>query len=86
MICRYHKGLSKDTIRKLADFFKILQKAFNRPYRIINNVNCHFRDASLMNTKKDIVQVAIACSKENIMGNIEHYCSLMKIPLVIFYR
>lgn len=53
-ILNYHKGLSKETIRKLADYFKISQEAFNRPYRIINKVNRHFRNASLMNTKKDM--------------------------------
>jgi len=53
-ILNYHKGLSKETIRKLADHFKLSQEAFNRPYRIINEVNRHFRNASLMNTKKDM--------------------------------
>ena len=53
-ILNYHKGLSKETIRKLADYFKLSQETFNRPYRIINEVNRHFRNASLMNTKKDM--------------------------------
>lgn len=53
-ILNYQKGLSKETIRKLADYFKISQEAFNRPYRITNEVNRHFRNASLMNTKKDM--------------------------------
>jgi HTH-type transcriptional regulator/antitoxin HigA len=53
-ILNYHKGLSKKTIRKLADYFKLSQEAFNRPYRIINEVNRHFRNASLMNTEKDM--------------------------------
>lgn len=53
-ILNYQKGLSKDTIRKLASYFKISQEAFNRPYRLINEVNRHFRNASLMNTKKDM--------------------------------
>jgi HTH-type transcriptional regulator/antitoxin HigA len=53
-ILNYQKGLSKETIRKLADHFKISQEAFNRPYRIINEVNRHFHNASLMNTKKDM--------------------------------
>ncbi len=51
-ILNYHKGLSKETIRKLADYFKVSQEAFNRPYRIKNEANRHFRNASLMNTKK----------------------------------
>jgi HTH-type transcriptional regulator/antitoxin HigA len=53
-ILNYHKGLSKETIRRLADYFKLSQEAFNRPYRIVNEVNRHFRNASLMNTKKDM--------------------------------
>jgi HTH-type transcriptional regulator/antitoxin HigA len=53
-ILNYHKGLSKDTIRKLSDYFKVSQEAFNRPYKLVNAVNRHFRDASLMNTKKDL--------------------------------
>lgn len=35
-ILNYNKGLSKDVIRKLADFFKVSQEAFNRPYRLLN--------------------------------------------------
>ena len=54
-ILNYHKGLSKETIRKLSDYFKVSQEAFNRPYKLINEVNRHFKNASLMNTKKNIV-------------------------------
>jgi len=53
-ILNYRKGLSKETIRKLSDHFKVFQEAFNRPYRLVNEVNRHFRDAGLMNTKKDL--------------------------------
>jgi len=53
-ILSYHKGLSKETIRKLADYFKVSQEAFNRPYKLVNEVNRHFRNASLMNTKKEL--------------------------------
>lgn len=53
-ILNYQKGLSKETIRKLSSYFKISQEAFNRPYRLKNEVNRHFRNASLMNTKKDM--------------------------------
>jgi HTH-type transcriptional regulator/antitoxin HigA len=45
-ILNYHKGLSKDTIRKLSYYFKLSQEAFNRPYKLINEVNRHFRNAS----------------------------------------
>ena len=57
-ILNYHKGLSKGTIRKLSDYFKVTQEAFNRPYRLINEVNRHFRNASLMNTKKKMVEAS----------------------------
>jgi HTH-type transcriptional regulator/antitoxin HigA len=55
-ILNYHKGLSKETIRKLADYFHVSQETFNRPYKLINAVNRHFRNASLMNTRKNIAQ------------------------------
>jgi HTH-type transcriptional regulator / antitoxin HigA len=41
-ILNYHKGLSKDTIRKLSEYFKVTQEAFNRPYRLVSEVNRHF--------------------------------------------
>ena len=56
-ILNYQKGLSKETIRKLSNYFKVSQEAFNRPYKLINEVNMHFRDASLMNTKKHFKKV-----------------------------
>jgi len=34
-ILNYKKGLSKEVIRKLADYFKVRQEAFNRPYNLI---------------------------------------------------
>ena len=55
-ILNYHKGLSKDTIRILSDYFKLSQEAFNRPYKLINEVNRHFRNASLMNTRKNMME------------------------------
>lgn len=33
-ILHYRKGMSKEVIRKLADRFKVNQKAFNRPYEL----------------------------------------------------
>ena len=53
-ILNCNKGLSKDTIRKLSDYIKVSQETFNRSYRLINEVNKHFRYASLMNTMKDM--------------------------------
>ena len=55
-ILNYHKGLSKNTIRKLSDYFKLSQEAFNRPYKLIHEVNRHFRNASLMNTRKNMIE------------------------------
>jgi HTH-type transcriptional regulator/antitoxin HigA len=56
-ILNYHKGLSKDTIQKLSDYFKISQKAFNRPYKLVNAINRKYRNANLMNTKKKIIGI-----------------------------
>ena len=53
-ILNYRKGLSKETIRKLAEHFNVSQEAFNRPYKLKNEVNRQFRNASLMNTEKDL--------------------------------
>lgn len=53
-ILNYKKGLSKDVIRKLADYFKVTQEAFNRPYKLIVPENSHFRNASVMNTRKKL--------------------------------
>lgn len=50
----YHKGLSKNTIRILSEHFKISQEAFNKPYKLVNEINRHFKNANLMNTKKDL--------------------------------
>ncbi|HPE55255.1 MAG TPA: helix-turn-helix domain-containing protein [Bacteroidales bacterium] len=55
-ILNYNKGLSKETIRKLAEYFKVSQEAFNRPYVLKNEINRHFKNASLMNTKKKIAE------------------------------
>ena len=53
-ILNYKKGLSKEVIRKLADRFKISQEAFNRPYKLVVPENSHLRNASVMNTKKQL--------------------------------
>lgn len=54
-ILNYKKGLSKEVIRKLADYFKVSQDAFNRPYKLVVPENAHLRNASVMNTKKELV-------------------------------
>lgn len=51
-ILHYKKGLSKEVIRKLAEHFKVSQEAFNRPYKLKVSENSHFKNASVMNTKK----------------------------------
>lgn len=35
-ILNYHKGLSKNSIRKLSAYFKVSQEVFNRAYTLIN--------------------------------------------------
>ncbi len=55
-VLNYQKGLSKVTIRRLSDFFKVSQEAFNRSYRLKNEANKQFRNASLMNTKKKMAE------------------------------
>ena len=52
-ILNYHNGLSKETIRKLSAYFKVSQEAFNRSYKLVNEVNRYFRNASPMNTEKE---------------------------------
>ena len=54
-ILNYKKGLSKDVIRKLSEYFKVSQEAFNREYKLKVPGNSHLRNASIMNTRKDIV-------------------------------
>ena len=53
-ILNYKKGLSKEIIRVLSHEFKLSQEVFNRPYKLKNPVNSHLRDASVMNTTKEI--------------------------------
>lgn len=49
-ILNYHKGLSKDTIRKLSAYFGLSQEAFNRPYKLKQKVNRRLRNANRLNT------------------------------------
>lgn len=53
-ILNYKKGLSKDVIRKLAAHFAVSQEAFNREYKLKVAENAHIRNASVMNTKKEM--------------------------------
>jgi len=43
-ILNYQKGLSKETIRKLSEHFRVSQEAFNRPYKLKNEIKRQFRD------------------------------------------
>jgi HTH-type transcriptional regulator/antitoxin HigA len=51
-ILNYKKGLSKEVIRKLADYFKVRQEAFNRHYKLISADT--YSNPSLINTSKQI--------------------------------
>jgi HTH-type transcriptional regulator/antitoxin HigA len=53
-IINYKKGFSKNIIRGLAELFKLTQEAFNRPYKLKSPINAHLKNASVMNTKKDL--------------------------------
>jgi len=53
-ILHYKKGLSKEIIRILASHFKLSQEAFNRPYKLKSEYNIHLRNASVMNTPKEL--------------------------------
>ncbi|NND31395.1 MAG: helix-turn-helix domain-containing protein [Saprospiraceae bacterium] len=55
-ILSYQKGLSKDTIRRLANHFKLTQESFNRPYKLRDTVNRKFKTEALMNTRKEILK------------------------------
>ena len=56
-ILSYKKGLSKEIIRALAEHFKVAQEAFNRPYKLVSPLNAHLKNASVMNTPKELVRV-----------------------------
>lgn len=53
-ILNYKKGLSKETIRVLAERFKLNQEAFNRPYELHVTVSPKQQHARVMNTRKDL--------------------------------
>lgn len=53
-ILNYKKGLSKDIIRALSTYFKVAQEAFNRPYKLKAGINSHLKNASVMNTVKEL--------------------------------
>ena len=56
-ILNYKKGLSKETIRILSEKFKLNQEAFNRPYELHVPVSPKFKNARMMNSRKNLVKV-----------------------------
>jgi len=50
----YKKGLSKDTIRILAEKFKLSHEAFNRPYKLQVAVVAKLKTARTRNTRKKL--------------------------------
>jgi HTH-type transcriptional regulator/antitoxin HigA len=54
-ILNYKKGLSKEVIRKISQFFKVSQEAFNRNYELVSDMNRGHKDEKLMNTTKSLV-------------------------------
>lgn len=53
----YKKGLSKEVIRKLANYFKVSQEAFNRPYKLVIPENEHLRNTRVGKVKKKFTVV-----------------------------
>ena len=53
-ILNYKKGISKEVIRTLSSHFRLSQEAFNRPYKLKLPINAHLRNASVMNTTKEL--------------------------------
>src|SRR5579871_1987735 len=56
-ILNYKKGLSKEVIRKLAEYFKVSQEAFNRPYQLVVPRNSRLRTTRVINKKKKLAVV-----------------------------
>jgi len=52
-ILNYNKGLSKETIRKLSNHFKVSQEVFNRPYIMVNGLSKY----SHKNRRKNFAEV-----------------------------
>ncbi len=54
-ILHYKKGLSKDVIRILSEYFKVSQEAFNRLYKIKSPVRASLKRSHVKNTTKQLV-------------------------------
>ena len=57
-ILSYKKGLSKDVIRKLSEYFKLSQEAFNRSYELVSTANRGHITERMMNNPKKLVVAA----------------------------
>jgi HTH-type transcriptional regulator/antitoxin HigA len=53
-ILNYKKGLSKNVIRKLSEYFKVSQEAFNRNYPLVSESNRGHKDEKMMNYAKEL--------------------------------
>jgi len=53
-ILNYKKGLSKEVIRKLSDYFKVRQEAFNRHYKLMLSADTDMSNDVLINSSKQI--------------------------------
>ena len=52
-ILNYRKGLSKAVISRLAEYFKVSQEAFNRPYKLVVPENCRPRNTGMTKKEKE---------------------------------
>lgn len=55
-ILNYNKGLSKETIRKLSDYFKVSQETFNRPYGLVTEGNKPIRYSGASKVHKNKIK------------------------------
>ena len=55
-ILNYHKGISKDSIRRLSEYFKVSQEAFNRPYKLIPDAGDHAPNTGKVHKTKDLIE------------------------------
>jgi HTH-type transcriptional regulator/antitoxin HigA len=49
------KGYISDILNYKKGLFKVRQEAFNRPYKLVSPANIHLRNASVMNTTKNVM-------------------------------
>jgi len=59
----YQKGLSQQTVHKLANHFKLLPTAFNRPYELRHEINRQMENARLMNMPQPVDNLPLPHSR-----------------------